>query len=279
MIRNSTWLSATLLSIGALAAIACGHATDDDTGGASADISAAAAASAPLCGDGALATGRLQAGPKGGPDGHTHVSCTAGFSLCKIDPKGPDNDVCGDPNDCFACSAPASSGGGSTGGATGKSIALQYGVRADAQLASKTDKQTFTFVAEKDWKIGFSVIDGPGKPNPPFAVFPSFAAHAVVTIDGKTVTDVTGNIKVSGNALGQVKAPQSGTYTMTVSAADTDGVSPLKFSVTIDPPDFVCKTKTDCQVVIDGKTIDTGLDCQKSLFPDEDGPDKTCVRP
>jgi hypothetical protein len=58
------------------------------------------------CDDGALASSRLQAGAQGGPDAKASVKCDAGYSLCRIDPKGKDNDVCTDPNDCYACSKP-----------------------------------------------------------------------------------------------------------------------------------------------------------------------------
>jgi hypothetical protein len=189
--------------------------------------------------------------------------------LCRIDPHGSDNDVCGDANDCYACSSP---GGGGTAGK-----ALPYGGKVDGTLSSKNDQATFTFVAEKGWNVGLVVNDGPGKPNPPFAVFPSFAAHMVVTFDGKTVLDRTGDIRTTGNAIGNLNAPDSGTYTLVVSAAETDGVSPLKYTVSLSPPDLVCKTNADCQVTVEGKTTDTGLTCQKSAFPDEDGPGKSCV--
>jgi hypothetical protein len=56
------------------------------------------------CRDGALASSHLQPGKKGGPDAKSVVACEPGFTLCRIDPNGPDNDVCGDPDDCFACS-------------------------------------------------------------------------------------------------------------------------------------------------------------------------------
>jgi hypothetical protein len=57
-----------------------------------------------MCRAGALASGHLQPGKKGGPDSRDVVVCDAGYSLCRIDPKGSDNDVCGDADDCFACS-------------------------------------------------------------------------------------------------------------------------------------------------------------------------------
>jgi hypothetical protein len=53
------------------------------------------------CSPGAL--GSLQPGSTGGPDRQSIVSCTAGYTLCKIDPNGSDGDVCSDPNDCYAC--------------------------------------------------------------------------------------------------------------------------------------------------------------------------------
>jgi hypothetical protein len=56
------------------------------------------------CPDSALADGHLQPGTKGGPDSKGVVTCEQGYTMCRIDPNGPDNDVCGDPDDCFACS-------------------------------------------------------------------------------------------------------------------------------------------------------------------------------
>jgi hypothetical protein len=56
-----------------------------------------------MCRDGALADGHLQPAKKGGPDSKSIVSCDSGYTLCRIDPKGPDNDVCGDADHCFAC--------------------------------------------------------------------------------------------------------------------------------------------------------------------------------
>ncbi len=57
----------------------------------------------PLCGAGALASEALQPGAKGGPDARTKVSCSSGYALCRIDPKGPDNDVCTSATNCYAC--------------------------------------------------------------------------------------------------------------------------------------------------------------------------------
>jgi hypothetical protein len=57
-----------------------------------------------MCGTGALADGHLQPGKAGGPDSRDVVKCEAGYTLCQIDPDGSDNDVCGDADDCFACS-------------------------------------------------------------------------------------------------------------------------------------------------------------------------------
>jgi hypothetical protein len=69
------------------------------------ELASGGAGSAPkMCRDGALADGHLQPGRKGGPDSKSVVSCDAGYTLCRIDPNGPDNDVCGDADDCFACS-------------------------------------------------------------------------------------------------------------------------------------------------------------------------------
>jgi hypothetical protein len=56
------------------------------------------------CGQGALASGHLQTGSKGGPDARSAVHCESGFTLCRVDPHGPDNDVCGNADDCYACS-------------------------------------------------------------------------------------------------------------------------------------------------------------------------------
>jgi hypothetical protein len=69
------------------------------------ELASGSGASAPkMCRDGALADGHLQPGKKGGPDSKSVVSCESGYTLCRIDPNGPDNDVCGDADDCFACS-------------------------------------------------------------------------------------------------------------------------------------------------------------------------------
>jgi hypothetical protein len=57
-----------------------------------------------MCGQSALGSGHLQPGAEGGPDSKSVVKCKPGFTLCRIDPNGPDNDVCGDADDCFACS-------------------------------------------------------------------------------------------------------------------------------------------------------------------------------
>lgn len=45
-----------------------------------------------------------RAQPKnGGPGARSRVTCTAGYALCQVDPHGPDNDVCSNAGDCFAC--------------------------------------------------------------------------------------------------------------------------------------------------------------------------------
>ncbi len=61
----------------------------------------------PLCDEGALASERLQPRPKGGPDARKHVTCEAGYKLCRIDPKGSNSDTCSSPTDCYACPKPA----------------------------------------------------------------------------------------------------------------------------------------------------------------------------
>jgi hypothetical protein len=60
-----------------------------------------------LCDTGALASSRLQPGSAGGPDAKGAVKCDAGYSLCRVDPQGSDNDVCGDALNCFVCTKPA----------------------------------------------------------------------------------------------------------------------------------------------------------------------------
>ena len=59
---------------------------------------------APTCADDALSSGKLQPGARGGPDARSAVSCASGYALCRVDPKGPNNDVCSDAEDCYACS-------------------------------------------------------------------------------------------------------------------------------------------------------------------------------
>lgn len=57
------------------------------------------ATSVPRC---ALSLGRAQ--PKnGGPAARSRVTCTNGYSLCQVDPHGPDNDSCSNASDCYAC--------------------------------------------------------------------------------------------------------------------------------------------------------------------------------
>jgi hypothetical protein len=56
------------------------------------------------CSDVALASGHLQPGASGGPDARGAISCESGYTLCRIDPQGKDNDVCSDADDCYACS-------------------------------------------------------------------------------------------------------------------------------------------------------------------------------
>ena len=68
----------------------------------------------PLCDNGALSSEQLQPGVEGGPGAKKSTKCVAGYSLCRVDPKGPDNDVCSEPTDCFACSK-AASGTGTSG--------------------------------------------------------------------------------------------------------------------------------------------------------------------
>jgi hypothetical protein len=74
--------------------VACASETGPDA------VSGGEALSTPMCPEG---LGNLQPGKKGGPDAKKLVSCEEGFSLCRVDPKGSDNDVCGDADDCFAC--------------------------------------------------------------------------------------------------------------------------------------------------------------------------------
>lgn len=50
----------------------------------------------------ALSLDRAQ--PKnGGPAARSRVTCTAAYTLCQVDPHGPDNDACSNASDCFAC--------------------------------------------------------------------------------------------------------------------------------------------------------------------------------
>jgi hypothetical protein len=97
MIRRAT-LCASFAVLGA-----CGGSTSGNTASGD-DALEAARKTTPFCADDALSSEKLQPGPRGGPDARSHVKCDAGFALCRIDPDGKDNDVCGDPTNCFACS-------------------------------------------------------------------------------------------------------------------------------------------------------------------------------
>ncbi len=97
-----------LLGLSVVGFVACAVPTAD-FGGPGSDGEDATQKKIPLCGEGALGSDALQSGKKGGPDARAKVSCASGYDLCRVDPKGPDNDVCSDAKDCFACTRP---GGG-----------------------------------------------------------------------------------------------------------------------------------------------------------------------
>ena len=96
------------VTLGAASLLACGSSKSSDstaTGGGSADEVRSGVVT---CDPGALASDRLQPDASGGPDAKSNVTCDSGYTLCRVDPNGPDNDVCSDPTDCYACSKSAS---------------------------------------------------------------------------------------------------------------------------------------------------------------------------
>jgi hypothetical protein len=158
-----------------------------------------------------------------------------------------------------------------------KSHVIKLGVQVRGTFSSTSDVQTFTFVAQKGWKIDTLLraeACGPQIPNTP-ACEAAFAPHLEISQGGKNIVDVTGDLQ-NGDAFGNITAPQDGTYTMKVSVAKQNGTSPLTYLISASPPDIACKSTANCQVQIDGKTIETGLTCVQSDFPDEDGTAKFC---
>jgi hypothetical protein len=159
-----------------------------------------------------------------------------------------------------------------------KSGVIKLGVGVKGTFQSAKDSKTFTFVAQKGWKIsGVVRSEGCGKPIPNTpACAAAFAPSAVISQGGKTLVDVKGNMQ-TGDAFVGFTAAEDGTYTLTASVVESDGTSGLNYLIELDPPDISCKSTSDCQVHIDGKTVETGLECAKSAFPDEDGTGTFCA--
>jgi hypothetical protein len=159
-----------------------------------------------------------------------------------------------------------------------KSGVIKYGVSVKGTFKSESEVKTFTFVAQKGWNVSLMLrAEGCGKPipNTPACSAP-WAPHLVVSQSGKTIFDGKGDLQ-TGDVIRGFTAAQDGTYTLTASIAETDGASPLNYLIELDPPDLSCAHASDCQVHIDGRTIDTGLECAKSAFPDEDGDGTFCA--
>jgi hypothetical protein len=159
------------------------------------------------------------------------------------------------------------------------STKLRYGVGIKGVLASDSASTKYTLLAPKGWHVSLLVRAGAGKPNPPFAVFPAFAPRLVVkNASGETVLDEKGNM-TTGDVITQLDVPADGTYTLSVSAAETDGESRLGFALMVDPPDTDCHKNADCQMTIDGKIVKTGLTCQRSEAPEDRDSPKFCAVP
>lgn len=159
-----------------------------------------------------------------------------------------------------------------------KSGVVKFGVPIKGTFKSASDVKSFTFVAQKGWNISVMLrAEGCGKPipNTPACAAP-FAPHLVISQSGKTLVDAKGDLQ-TGDAIRGFTADQDGTYTLTASIVQTDGTSALTYLIELDPPDLSCKGSSDCQVHIDGKTIETGLICARSAFPDEDGDGTFCA--
>ena len=179
-------------------------------------------------------------------------------------------------------------GGGSDSGVTGddqavttsakKSGVIKFGVPIKGTFKSAADTKSFTFVAQKGWNISAMVrAENCGKPIPgtPACAAP-FAPRLLISQGGKALVDVKGDLQ-NGDAIRGFTAPEDGTFTLTASIVETDGVSALGYLIELDPPDLTCAHTADCQVHIEDKTIETGLVCARSAFPDEDGDGTFCA--
>jgi hypothetical protein len=154
---------------------------------------------------------------------------------------------------------------------------VKLGVPSRGTFASETATKTVTFVAQKGWKLDVSLLTqgcGPQIPNTPACEAP-FIAHLILKQGTNVIKDETGS-KVSGNVFAGFTAPQDGTYTIVAGVSSRNGSSPLGYRIDVSPPDMECKHADDCQIHIDGRTISTGLECQRSAFPDEDGNQTFC---
>jgi hypothetical protein len=142
---------------------------------------------------------------------------------------------------------------------------IKLGVTTTGTFQSETATKTLTFAAQKGWKLSVEMATqgcGPQLPHSP-GCEPPFVAHFTLKQGADVILDETGD-KVSGNADANFTAPEDGTYTLVAGVSSRNGTSPLKYGIDVSPPNIACKTSDDCQVHIDGRTIETGLECVHS---------------